>query len=72
MRSGQLLTKTKQFFFDYGTPANLSNLWNFGVLSLILLLLQILTGLFLAMHYVADELLAFLAVEDIMRNISYG
>jgi len=64
--------RLKSFLLDYATPLNLSHLWNFGVLSLFFLILQIITGLFLAMHYVADESLAFLSVEDIMRNVSYG
>jgi ubiquinol-cytochrome c reductase cytochrome b subunit len=66
------LNRFKSFLLDYATPLNLSHLWNFGVLSLFFLILQIITGLFLAMHYVAEESMAFLSVEDIMRNVSYG
>ena len=51
---------------------NLSYGWNFGVLSFICLALQIVTGLFLAMHYISDANLAFLSVEHIMRDINYG
>lgn len=60
------------FFLRYPTPGSLSYLWNFGVSSLFFLVVQIVTGLFLSMHYVPNELFAFESVEDIMRNISYG
>lgn len=60
------------FVMRYPTPGSLSYLWNFGVSSFLFLVVQIITGLFLSMHYVPNELLAFESVEDIMRNISYG
>jgi len=56
----------------YPTPLNLTYFWNFGVYSLLCLFIQILTGLFLAMHYVPHTDYAFHSVEYIMREVSYG
>jgi ubiquinol-cytochrome c reductase cytochrome b subunit len=57
---------------EYRTPRNLSYLWNLGSIAGIALVLQILTGIFLAMHYSPDAATAFDSVENIMRNVSYG
>ena len=57
---------------SYPTPINLNYFWNFGFLAGILLVHQILTGLFLAMHYIPEMSLAFLSVEHIMRDVSGG
>jgi ubiquinol-cytochrome c reductase cytochrome b subunit len=57
---------------DYPTPKNLSYLWNFGSLAGVTLVIMILTGLFLAMHYKPDAKLAFESVEKIMRDVNYG
>ena len=53
-------------------PKNLSYWWNFGSIAGIALLVQILSGLFLAMHYVPNTKLAFESVEHIMRDVNYG
>ncbi len=53
-------------------PKNLSYWWNFGSLAGICLVIQILSGLFLAMHYVPNTKLAFESVEHIMRDVNYG
>ncbi len=60
------------FLLRYPTPLNLGYLWNFGFSSIIFLTLQLITGIFLSMHYVANIDYAFLSVENIMRNINYG
>ncbi len=57
---------------EYPTPRNLSYWWNFGSLAGIVLMIQIVSGIFLAMHYKADATLAFDSVEHIMRNVNYG
>jgi ubiquinol-cytochrome c reductase cytochrome b subunit len=54
------------------TPANISYLWNFGFLLGMVLLIQLGTGIFLAMHYAAHVDLAFISVEHIMRDVNYG
>ncbi|MSO14050.1 cytochrome b [Rickettsiales endosymbiont of Trichoplax sp. H2] len=57
---------------DYRVPKNLNYAWNFGSLAGIALLLQIVTGLFLAMQYTPHVKMAFDSVENIMRNVNYG
>nr|YP_009000280.1 cytochrome b [Semisulcospira libertina]AHC70263.1 cytochrome b [Semisulcospira libertina] len=57
---------------DLPAPSNLSIWWNFGSLLGLCLIIQILTGLFLAMHYTAHIDLAFSSVIHINRDVSYG
>jgi len=57
---------------EYPTPINLNNFWNFGALAGFSLAIQILTGVFLAMHYTPHVDYAFLSVEHIMRDVNYG
>ena len=54
------------------TPSNLSSWWNFGSCLGLLLGLQLLSGLFLAMHYSCDISLAFSSISHIMRDVSSG
>jgi ubiquinol-cytochrome c reductase cytochrome b/c1 subunit len=56
----------------YPAPRNLNYWWNFGSLAGIALVLQIVTGIILAMHYTPQADLAFDSVEHIMRNVNYG
>nr|QYC61880.1 apocytochrome b [Stephanopyxis turris] len=56
----------------YPSPINLSYAWSFGSLAGICLVIQILTGLFLAMHYTPHVDLAFSSVEHIMRDVNNG
>ena len=67
-----LLRFLNSYLVDSPQPANLSYLWNFGSLLGVCLILQILTGIFLAMHYVPNIDLAFTSVEHIMRDVSAG
>uniref|UniRef100_B2KPR9 Cytochrome b n=1 Tax=Aztecula sallaei TaxID=198353 RepID=B2KPR9_9TELE len=57
---------------DLPTPSNISALWNFGSLLGLCLITQILTGLFLAMHYTSDISTAFSSVTHICRDVNYG
>ena len=59
-------------FVDLPLPSKLSIWWNFGSLLGLCLIVQILTGLFLAMHYTADISLAFSSVSHICRDVNYG
>nr|YP_009344328.1 cytochrome b [Salmacis sphaeroides]APT42083.1 cytochrome b [Salmacis sphaeroides] len=59
-------------FVDLPLPSNLSIWWNFGSLLGLCLVVQILTGIFLAMHYTADITLAFSSVSHICRDVNYG
>jgi len=56
----------------YPVPRNLSYFWNFGVLAGFCLVLQIITGVVLAMHYAANAGVAFDSVEHIMRDVNWG
>jgi len=56
----------------YPVPRNLNYMWNFGVLAGFCLMIQIITGVVLAMHYAANAEVAFGTVEHIMRNVNYG
>lgn len=56
----------------YPTPKNLNYWWNFGSLAGIILVVMILSGIFLAMHYDPNAHNAFNSVEYIMRNVNYG
>nr|YP_010736384.1 cytochrome b [Zygnema circumcarinatum]WEL36357.1 cytochrome b [Zygnema circumcarinatum] len=67
-----LLSTFNDHLIDYPTPSNLSYWWNFGSLAGICLIIQILTGVFLAMHYTPHVDLAFLSVEHIMRDVTGG
>src|SRR6202023_1028569 len=58
--------------YEYPTPRNLSYWWNFGSLAGIMLVVMIVTGIFLAMHYTPHADLAFASVERIMRDVNYG
>ena len=57
---------------DYPTPKNLNYWWTFGGILTFCLITQIITGLVLAMHYIAHADLAFSSVEHIMRDVNYG
>nr|AAO65925.1 cytochrome b [Microtus arvalis]UJY53611.1 cytochrome b [Microtus obscurus]CCA94716.1 cytochrome B protein [Microtus obscurus]CCA94717.1 cytochrome B protein [Microtus obscurus]CCA94718.1 cytochrome B protein [Microtus obscurus] len=59
-------------FIDLPAPSNISSWWNFGSLLGLCLITQILTGLFLAMHYTSDTATAFSSVAHICRDVNYG
>ena len=57
---------------NYPTPINIHYAWNFGFLASMCLIIQIITGIFLAMHYTPHVDLAFASLEHIMRDVNYG
>nr|WOR80874.1 cytochrome b [Anaspides swaini] len=59
-------------FIDMPIPSNISTWWNFGSLLGLCLITQIVTGLFLAMHYTAHVDLAFSSIAHICRDVNYG
>nr|AAX14570.1 cytochrome b [Belontia hasselti] len=67
-----LLKIANDALVDLPVPANISAWWNFGSLLGLCLVLQILTGLFLAMHYTSDISMAFSSVAHICRDVNYG
>ncbi len=67
------LTKVwKEHLAEYYAPKNMNFWYYFGSLAMLVLVIQILTGLFLAMHYKPDTALAFASVEYIMRDVPWG
>nr|BBU26253.1 cytochrome b [Osphronemus goramy] len=67
-----LLKIANDALIDLPTPTSISAWWNFGSLLGLCLVIQILTGLFLAMHYTSDITMAFSSVAHICRDVNYG
>jgi ubiquinol-cytochrome c reductase cytochrome b subunit len=67
-----LLSIVDNHIIDYPSPINLSYAWSFGALAGICLVIQLITGIFLAMHYTPHIDLAFSSVEHIMRDVNNG
>nr|AAY23227.1 cytochrome b [Dipodomys panamintinus] len=67
-----LMKMVNHAFIDLPTPSNISGWWNFGSLLGLCLIIQIASGLFLAMHYTPDTLTAFSSVTHICRDVNYG
>lgn len=57
---------------EYPVPRNLNYMWNFGFLAMFVLIVQLVSGIFLAMHYKADVNMAFDSIQHIMRDVNYG
>jgi ubiquinol-cytochrome c reductase cytochrome b subunit len=72
LKTHVLLRLVNSYIVDSPQPANISYLWNFGSLLALCLIIQILTGAFLAMHYTPNVDLAFNSVEHIMRDVNNG
>nr|AML25651.1 cytochrome b [Staphylinidae sp. BMNH 1274706] len=70
--SSPLIKIFSNSLIDLPSPSNISAWWNFGSLLGLCLIIQILTGLFLAMHYTASTELAFYSVAHICRDVNYG
>jgi ubiquinol-cytochrome c reductase cytochrome b subunit len=71
-KSHPLLRLVNSYIIDSPQPSNLSYLWNFGSLLAFCLIIQIITGVTLAMHYNPSVLEAFNSVEHIMRDVNNG
>ena len=72
LKSHPLLKLINAYLIDSSEPSNLSYLWNFGSLLAICLVIQIITGVTLAMHYSPNVLEAFNSIEHIMRDVNNG
>ena len=72
LKTQPLLRMGNSYLIDSPQPANLSYLWNFGSLLAVCLIIQIITGVTLAMHYNPSVLEAFNSVEHIMRDVNNG
>lgn len=71
-KENSVISLVNSIFIDLPAPSNFSYLWNFGSLLGICLVIQIITGIFLAMHYCSDVNLAFTSVAHITRDVNYG
>lgn len=67
-----ILGLVNSYIGDSPQPANISYIWNFGSLLGCCLIIQIITGVTLAMHYTPSVDLAFISVEHIIRDVEYG
>nr|YP_008992971.1 cytochrome b [Leptobelus gazella]AEE89609.1 cytochrome b [Leptobelus gazella] len=72
LKSNKLLMIMSNSLIYLPTPSNLSMWWNFGSLLGMCMMMQIISGLFLSMHYTANIEMAFSSISHIMRNINYG
>lgn len=71
-KSHPFLKLVNGYLVDAPTPSNLSYAWNFGSLLALCLVIQIITGITLAMHYNPSAAEAFNSVEHIMRDVNNG
>ena len=67
-----LMRLSHDSFISYPVPRNLNYAYTFGAMLSVMLVVQILTGVVLAMHYASDTALAFNSVEKIMRDVNNG
>jgi ubiquinol-cytochrome c reductase cytochrome b subunit len=72
LKTHPILSIVNGMVIDLPTPSNINYLWGFGSLLGLCLIIQIASGIFLAMHYTPDVDLAFNSVEHIMRDVNYG
>jgi ubiquinol-cytochrome c reductase cytochrome b subunit len=72
LKSNSLLKLVNIYIIDASQPSNISYLWNFGSLLAVCLIIQIITGVTLAMHYSPNVLEAFNSIEHIMRDVNNG
>jgi ubiquinol-cytochrome c reductase cytochrome b subunit len=71
-QKNDILAVVSNHLVDYPTSINTSYMYGFGSLAGLMLVVQILTGIFLAMHYTPHVDLAFASVEHIMRDVNNG
>nr|YP_001648554.1 cytochrome b [Chondrilla aff. nucula CHOND]ABW76574.1 apocytochrome b [Chondrilla aff. nucula CHOND] len=71
-KENPIFSLVNSIFIDLPAPSNISYLWNYGSLLGLCLVVQIITGIFLAMHYCSDVDLAFSSVAHITRDVNYG
>nr|AEI52285.1 cytochrome b [Presbytis potenziani potenziani]AEI52286.1 cytochrome b [Presbytis potenziani potenziani] len=71
-KSNPIMKLINHSLIDLPTPSNISTWWNFGSLLGTCLILQVITGLFLAMHYSPDTSSAFSSISHIIRDVNYG
>ena len=71
-KENSIISLANNMFIDLPSPSNFNYLYNFGSLLGICLIIQVITGVFLAMHYCADVNMAFTSVVHITGDVNYG
>ena len=71
-KENPIFTLINNLLIDLPSPSNFNYFYNFGSLLGFCLIIQLVTGVFLAMHYCPDVNLAFSSVEHIARDVNYG
>nr|QDO72175.1 cytochrome b [Gargara sp. 16071360] len=72
LKSMKMLSILSNSLVYLPTPTNLSNWWNLGSILGMCLIIQLISGILLSMHYTADIMSAFWSVSHIMRDVNYG
>jgi ubiquinol-cytochrome c reductase cytochrome b/c1 subunit len=67
-----ILTVAKLHALDFPTPRNLNYFWTFGGILAVMLVVQIITGIVLVMHFTPHVDFAFDSIEEIRRDVNYG
>nr|WRK21490.1 cytochrome b [Nelidina sp. n.] len=71
-KNNELISIINNSLIDLPAPLNLSSWWNFGSILGLCLMIQLITGILISMHYTANVEMAFISVSHIMRNVNYG
>ena len=71
-KNNPILSPLNSTIIDLPSPASINYFWNYGSLLGLCLVIQIITGIFLAMHYCPDTSIAFSSVYHIIRDVNYG
>ena len=67
-----VFTMLDKEYGQFPTPKNFNYFWNFGAIAMVMLVVMIATGIFLAMNYTPHEDMAFASVERITRDVNFG
>nr|YP_052711.2 apocytochrome b [Starmerella bacillaris]Q6ED58.2 RecName: Full=Cytochrome b; AltName: Full=Complex III subunit 3; AltName: Full=Complex III subunit III; AltName: Full=Cytochrome b-c1 complex subunit 3; AltName: Full=Ubiquinol-cytochrome-c reductase complex cytochrome b subunit [Starmerella bacillaris]AAR10338.2 apocytochrome b [Starmerella bacillaris] len=71
-KTNPFISMANSYVMDAPEPSNMSYFWNFGSLLGVCLVMQLCTGMFLAMHYCSNLDLAFISVQHMMTEVNYG
>nr|YP_010398612.1 cytochrome b [Dendroctonus rufipennis]UQK95010.1 cytochrome b [Dendroctonus rufipennis] len=72
IKSSPIISMISSSLIKLPTPSNITTMWNFGSLLGMCLIMQIMTGVFLAMHYCPNIDMAFNSLSHICRDVNYG
>nr|YP_010175200.1 cytochrome b [Olidiana tongmaiensis]QSJ61405.1 cytochrome b [Olidiana tongmaiensis] len=72
MRKKNIMNVINNMLIDLPTPSNISLWWNFGSMLGTCLMMQLISGIMLSMHYSPNTMMAFDSISHIMRNVNYG